>query len=135
MAGYSKRTLVEKLGIKASDKITFINYPIKYEKLLGPLPKGVIIGLIGEGNFDMVQIFATEMEELQTIFPILKKNIKPAGMIWVSWPKGTAKLKTDLNENRIRELGLHHGVVDVKVIAVDETWSGLKFVFRLKDRK
>jgi hypothetical protein len=108
---------------------------MKYEKLLGPLPKGVIIGLIGEGNFDMVQIFATEMEELQTIFPILKKNIRPTGMIWVSWPKGSAKLKTDLNENRIRELGLHHGVVDVKVIAVDETWSGLKFVFRLKDRK
>lgn len=135
MAGYSKRTLAQKLGIKTSYKITFINYPTRYERILGPLPKGVIIGLIDEGKFDMIQIFATEMEELQTIFPILKKNIKQNGMIWVCWPKGKAKLKTDLNENRIRELGLHHGVVDVKVIAVDETWSGLKFVFRLKDRK
>lgn len=135
MVGYSKRSLVDKLGIKKLDKITFINHPSGYQKTLGPLPKGVLIGLIEEGSFDFIQIFTKDQEELQTIFPILKKNIKQSGMIWVSWPKKTAQIKTDLDENKIRKIGLHHGMVDMKVAAIDEIWSGLKFVFRLKDRK
>lgn len=134
MIGYSKRSLVEKLGIKPSTTVTFINHPPGYEKTLGALPQGVMIRLLEEGQFDFIQAFIKEHEELKTLFPILKNHLKMSGMLWISWPKGGSKVKTDLNENSIREIGLHNGLVDVKVIAVDETWSGLKFVYRLKDR-
>lgn len=135
MAGYSKRSLVNKLGIQPSYKVTFINHPKGYEKILGPLPEKVVVGLIEEGQFDFIQMFSTEKEELMALFPILKNHLKPAGMLWISWQKGSSNGKSDLNENLIRDIGLQNGLVDVKVIAVDETWSGLKFVFRLKDRK
>lgn len=134
MAGYSKRSLVEKLGIKQQMMVTFINHPPGYEKTLGKLPAGTVIGLLSEGHFDFIQAFIKDSEELKTLFPILKNHIQMSGMIWISWPKTTAKTKTHINENMIREIGLQNGLVDVKVIAVDETWSGLKFVYRLKDR-
>lgn len=134
MAGYSKRSLADKLGIKPLQTITFINHPRGYEKKIRPLPSGVTIGLLDEGQFDFIQIFTQKKQELQTLFPILKNHIKTSGMLWVSWPKITSKVKTDLQENIIREIGLQNGLVDVKVIAVDEVWSGLKFVYRLKDR-
>lgn len=135
MVDYSKRSLIKKLGIKPAQVVAFINHPKGYEKTLGPLPSEVIIALIEEGEFDFIQIFSKEQEELQTIFPILKHHLKDTGILWVSWPKGGSKIKTNLNENIIRGIGLQNGLVDVKVISVDETWSGLKFVYRLKERK
>ncbi len=134
MAGYSKKLLAEKLGIKPGNKITFVNHPVGYEKTLGPLPKDVLIALIEENDFDFIQLFTKDSAELKSFFPILKHHIKSGGMIWISWPKEGSKVKTDINENIIRKIGLENGMVDVKVIAVDKIWSGLKFVFRLKDR-
>ena len=87
------------------------------------------------GNFDFIQCFVKDYEELKHIFPILKRHLKQNGMLWISWLKGGLKAGTDLNENVIREIGLANNLVDVKVIAVDDKWSGLKFVYRLADRK
>lgn len=134
MAGYSPRTLREKLGIKPGHTITFVNQPEDYYKLLAPLPQQTLIALLDEGPFDCIQCFSTDHAELVSLFPILKNKLKQSGMLWISWPKGSSGMKTDLNENSIREIGLANGLVDVKVIAIDETWSGLKFVYRLKDR-
>lgn len=135
MAGYSKRPLAAKLGIKTGYKLTFINHPDNYAETLGKLPESVLIALISEGPLDFIQYFVTEKDELIKMFPILKKNLLQNGMLWISWPKGGSKIKTDLNENIIRDIGLQNGLVDVKVIAVDDDWSGLKFVYRIKDRK
>lgn len=134
-AGYSKRTLAEKLGIKRDTKIVFINHPVNYSQLLGRLPSRVLLEKRDSDNFDLIQMFVTNLDELKHQFPILKKKLKINGTLWMSWPKGSSSIKTDLNENIIREIGLHNGLVDVKVIAVDQDWSGLKFVYRLIDRQ
>jgi hypothetical protein len=88
-----------------------------------------------DGPLDFVQFFTKERAELEAEFPALKQAIASNGSLWISWPKKASKVATDLNENIVREVGLAHGLVDVKVCAVDEIWSGLKFVFRVKDRK
>lgn len=85
------------------------------------------------GNFDYIHFFATSEKTLRVNFPKLKKCLKPAGLLWISWPK-SGKLGTDLNENIVRDIGLASGLVDVKVAAINATWSGLKFVYRIKDR-
>ncbi len=86
------------------------------------------------GACDFIQFFTREKSVLETAFPKLRKRLAANGSLWISWPKGAAKIETDLNENVVREIGLKNGLVDVKVCAVDDVWSGLKFVFRLKDR-
>jgi hypothetical protein len=134
MAGYSKRSLVEKLGLKAGFKTRLINPPPAYEAALGELPPGVTLVEAGAGPLDFIQFFTKERADLEAQFAALKHELAPAGMLWISWPKKASKLKTDLDENIIREIGLAHGLVDVKVCAIDETWSGLKFIYRLKDR-
>lgn len=82
----------------------------------------------------MIQYYTDSRSDLEKTFPLLKKSLAPDCALWISWPKASSGKKTDLNENVVREIGLKNGLVDVKVIAVDEVWSGLKFVFRLKDR-
>lgn len=134
MAGYSKRSLVEKLGIKGGHKIYFANAPKNYRETLGSLPENSTLQKSLDGSCDFIQFFTTEKSVLETDFPKLKRHLAAGGSLWVSWPKGAARVKTDLNENIVREVGLKNGLVDVKVCAVDELWSGLKFVFRLKDR-
>ena len=134
MAGYSKRSLVEKLGIKPSQKIYFGNPPENYNQTLGVLPKDAVLLKSLKGPCGFIQFFTKDKAELESAFPRLKKNLAPDGSLWISWPKGASKIKTDLNENIVRETGLHNGLVDIKVCAVDDVWSGLKFVFRLKDR-
>jgi hypothetical protein len=134
-AGYSRRTLVEKLGIKPGYRIALFNAPSGYEVTLGPLPENVITVNSGAHDLDLVQFFSASRDELERRFEMLAALIKSNGMLWIAWPKGASKIPTDLNENIIREIGLATGLVDVKVIAVDEQWSGLKFVYRLKDRK
>lgn len=133
MAGYSKRSLAEKLGIKASSRIIFISAPTDYQSVLN-LPRNVNVEQQLSGEFDLIQFFTKEKKELLSHFSTLKSYLKPAGFLWASWPKGAAKTAADLTENTIRKIGLAEGLVDVKVIAVDDTWSGLKFVYRLKDR-
>jgi hypothetical protein len=88
----------------------------------------------GRGTHDFIHCFATARRTLAARFPALERALTPAGMLWVSWPKGASGATTDLTENTVREIGLANGLVDVKVCAVDTTWSGLKFVRRLKDR-
>ena len=135
MAGYSKKSLVNKLGIKAGYRVSFINPPRDYEQTLGELPQAVELADQTTGPLDFVQIFTKERAELEAQFPTLKQAIASDGSLWISWPKKASKVKTDLNENIVREIGLKNGLVDVKVCAVDQIWSGLKFVFRVKDRK
>ena len=132
MAGYSKRSLVEKLGIKEGTEILILNAPQDYDQSLSPLPSGVSQKkkLIESAGF--IQFFTKQKQELLKEFPRLKKHLRPKGILWISWPKGASKVKTDLNENIVREIGLANGMVDIKVCAVDEIWSGLRFAFRLK---
>lgn len=86
-------------------------------------------------DLDFIQFFVKDRKQLNENFSILKDHISKKGYLWISWPKGSSKVKTDINENIIRETGLREGLVDVKVCSVDDTWSGLKFVYRVKDRK
>jgi hypothetical protein len=134
MAGYSKRPLAEKLGIKNGHKICIVNGPPNYAETLGKLPDNVVIAKALHGSCDFIQVFSREKSRLESEFPRLKENLAKTSCLWISWPKGASGVSTDLNENVVRQIGLKNGLVDVKVCAVDEVWSGLKFVFRLKDR-
>ena len=134
-AGYSRKSLVEKLGIKVGFAIAILGGPRNYAATLGELPSGVKQGTRLKGPLDFIQFFSSRRSHLEELFPKLKAALSPSGMLWVSWPKGSSGVPTDLTENVVREIGLANALVDVKVCAVDETWSGLKFVYRLKDRR
>ena len=137
MAGYSGKPLAEKLGIKPGMRVTVLNAPRGYRALLGKLPAGARIAAArttAQEPRALVHWFVSERRTLEGKFAALARDLAPAGMLWVSWPKRGATVATDLTENLVREVGLATGLVDVKVCAVDETWSGLKFVRRLKDR-
>jgi len=134
MAGYSKRSLVDKLGIKDGHRVAILGAPPHYATTLGTLPPHVKPGNKIQGEKDFLHFFTVSRRELEQRFPALKSCLAQSGMLWISWPKGPSGVATDLNENVVREIGLRNGLVDVKVCAVDETWSGLKFVHRVKDR-
>lgn len=134
-AGYSGKPLAEKLGIKEGFRIAIVNPPSGYKSVLGPLPAKVRFSKATDGQLDLIQIFSRQRASLEKEIPALRQHMASNGMIWVSWPKGASKLTTDLNENAVREIALVNDLVDVKVCAVDQTWSGLKLVIRLKDRK
>ncbi|MEP7292766.1 MAG: DUF3052 domain-containing protein [Chloroflexota bacterium] len=110
-------------------RVALLNPPEDY-----PIPDGVEQFDLPATSLDFIHLFAARLAELETVFPELKAALAPAGMLWISWYKKSAKIPTDLDENLIREIGLVGGLVDVKVAAVDDLWSGLKFVYRLKDR-
>ncbi len=135
MSGYSSKPLHQKLGIKSGHKLIFLNAPENYFSILGELPENIQIAKKLTGDFDVIQFFVTEEKTYQLELQNLKQNIRQNGMIWISWPKGKSKIRTDLNENKIRDFALKSGFVDVKVCAVDDDWSGLKLVIRVKDRK
>lgn len=134
-AGYSRTPLVKKLGIKPGFKVFFANPPDNLQTLLGELPKNLTLLNKPMNPVDYIHLFTKNREELQTQLPILKEALAINGLFWISWPKKAAKVATDLDGNVVRDIGLQNGLVDVKVCAVDEIWSGLKFVYRLKDRK
>jgi len=134
--GYSKTPLLQKLGIKEGFKIAIINAPQDYTKKLGKLPENVSMkNTAGDGGFDLVHFFTKSRNQLETEFPGLMNKISQNGMLWISWPKRASVEKTDLSDAIVRKVGLDNGMVDIKVAAIDETWSGLKFVFRIEDRK
>jgi len=134
MAGYSQTPLVKKLGIKPDFEVLFVNAPADFAKQL-ELPQGVKVKpALKSRDLDLIILFVTSQKALKGAFPQYGRKIKPDGTLWVSWPKKASGVQTDLSENVIRDIGLATGLVDVKVCAVDEVWSGLKFVFRLKDR-
>ena len=134
-AGYSKRPLVQKLGIRPGARVAILNPPSGYRRTLGPLPAKVAVSRGLNGPFDFIQFFTREKRELEARFDPMKKAMAENGALWISWPKGSSGVSTDVNENVVREMALANGLVDVKVCAVDETWSGLKLVYRLRDRK
>jgi hypothetical protein len=134
MAGYSGKPLAQKLGIKPGQRLIILNAPDDYAATLGTLPEGIQAISRLDGQFDFIQFFTTDRTELEDRFPELKNALYPAGMLWISWPKKAARIPTDLHEDIIRNTGLANGLVDVKVCAVDNRWSGLKFVYRVKDR-
>ncbi|HTD82633.1 MAG TPA: DUF3052 domain-containing protein [Gemmatimonadaceae bacterium] len=130
--GYSGTPLVRKLGIKPNSRIAFVAAPRNLRELLGPLPKSAVVAK--DGSLDFAILFVKSRAELAKDFAGLRDRLEPAGMLWVAWPKRTSGVPTDLVEGIVREFGLEAGLVDVKVCAIDDTWSGLKFVRRLKDR-
>ena len=134
VAGYSTRRLVDKLGITPGAAIAILNPPRGYERTLGKLPRHVVRETNARGPLDFIQLFTTEKRELEWKFATLARALAPAGMLWISWPKQASGVTSDLTEDVIRAVGLGHGLVDVKVAAVDDVWSGLKFVRRLEDR-
>ena len=132
MAGYSGTPLPKKLGIKENFRTMLVEMPANVRKEL----KASLAACKEEKNaLDFAMIFVTKRAELKKQFPKVAKQLAPAGMLWVSWPKKTSGVASDLDENLVRNIGLEAGLVDVKVCAVDEVWSGLKFVIRVKDRK
>ena len=133
LSGYSQTPLIKKLGIKPGFRLLLKYAPGPYLEWLGPLPEGV--ALVGEdGEADFIHLFVKEKALLEAELSLLKQHLTKPGAFWVSWPKKSSKIPTELDGNLVRETGLRAGLVDVKVCAVSETWSGLKFVYRLKDR-
>jgi hypothetical protein len=133
MAGYSGTPLVKKLGIKDGFNLALVGSPQDFVSAL-TLPKNVSVNSRARKPLDFVLLFVKRESELQEKFSQFAARLQPAGMIWVAWPKKSAGVATDLTFNNVQALGLAAGLVDVKICAVDEIWSGLKFVFRLKDR-
>jgi hypothetical protein len=134
-SGYSGTALEKKLGIKNNFKIKLVNPPENYFDLFENLPADIKILKDQKTKKDFIHYFTKSGLQLKRDIALLKNEIAPNGMIWISWPKKSAKIETDLNENIIRNIALEAGLVDVKVCAVNEVWSGLKLVIRLKDRK
>lgn len=114
--------------------MALVRAPDGFEGTLDPLPNGVRLREQARGAQDVVVFFATRRAELERRFDALARTVEPAGGLWIAWPKRTAHVATDLTENVVRDVGLAHGLVDNKVCAVDEIWSGLRFVYRLRDR-
>jgi len=129
-AGYSGTPLPKKLGIVEGSTVVAIDAPSHYAKLLAPLPMGARIVTREPKTPELVHVFSTSIAMLRTHLARLRNAIAPDGVVWVSWPKKTAGVATDITEDRIRDVALPMGFVDVKVCAVDDRWSGLKLVIR-----
>jgi hypothetical protein len=134
VSGYSGTPLVNKLGIKEGFRVAWLNAPDHFDDLLGPLPDGVKVGRRLAGGLDLLVQFTLERRELERRLPKLREAVFPAGTIWISWPKRASGVPTDVTEDVVRELALAGGLVDVKVAAIDETWSGLKLVVPVAER-
>lgn len=134
MSGYSSRPLVDKLGLRAGMRCAALAAPIPYAALVPTLPADLVWVEPSAGRLDFIHLFAHQLSELHALLPGCRAAINPAGMIWASWPKRSSGVFTDLDENIIRQFGLSLGLVDVKVCAVNDIWSALKFVIRLVDR-
>jgi len=134
MAGYSGTPLSKKLGIKPGARLCFVNAPDGYAGLLEPLPEDVAIVCAESHALDLVHGFVKRRADLVELVNVYKNRIKQDGAIWVSWPKKAAKIATDVTEDTVREVALPLGLVDIKVCAVDDVWSGLKLVIRKENR-
>ena len=134
MAGYSGTPLARKLGIRQGSRVALLGAPQGFDGELAPLPDGVtILRRLGPG-LDVAVLFVSERRELERRFPHVARSMTPAGGFWVAWPKRASKVATDLTEDVLREVGLPQGLVDNKVCAINEIWSGLRFVWRKENR-
>src|SRR3989304_5271757 len=132
-AGYSGTPLAKKLGLKQGFTVKLVNQPGNYFDRFSDLPSDLVVQDNADIAKDFIHFFTKNTAELDNGLKNLKKEIKQNGMIWVSWPKKSSKVETDITEGIIREKALQNGLVDIKVCAVDETWSGLKLVIPVKD--
>jgi hypothetical protein len=133
-AGYSGTPLVKKLGIKPGARIALLGAPEGFDQTLGTLPDDVAVRRAARGPLDVIVAFTTSRGDLVKRLPALYRALDKAGGLWIAWPKRASGVETDINENVVRELGLAAGLVDNKVCAIDEVWSGLRLVYRLRDR-
>jgi hypothetical protein len=134
-AGYSSTPLVRKLGIKPEARLGLIGAPDGFDETLGDLPAGVNVRRrLGGQPFDVIVAFFAERSELERRLPSLGGALDPTGGLWIAWPKRASGVATDISENVVRDLGLAAGLVDNKVCAIDQVWSGLRLVYRLRDR-
>lgn len=133
-AGYSGTPLPKKLGIKEGSRIAFVNEPPHWDKTLGHLPPGVTVKAQARGPLDVVVLFVTRRKQLDRRFRALARALDPAGGLWIAWPKKSSDVETDLTFLSVQEIGLDAGLVDNKVCAVDDIWSGVRFVVRRSDR-
>jgi hypothetical protein len=131
-AGYSGTPLAKKLGIKPGHRVMLLNAP---EALALDLPDDVTVVRQARGKADVIVSFHTDRAGFERRLPVLRECMQPACGLWIAWPKKAAKVPTDLTENGVRDAGLANALVDNKVAAIDEVWSGLRLVIRLKDRR
>ena len=134
VAGYSGTPLAKKLGLKAGFHIKLVNAPEYYFSLFTDLPADIHIQDDDLSSLDFIHLFTNIEEEYFNKLPDLKKQLKHDGMIWASWPKKSSKIVTGITEDKIRNFAIKIGLVDIKVCAIDESWSGLKLVIQVKDR-
>jgi hypothetical protein len=134
VVGYSGTALPKKLGIKEGARIALVGAPNGFERTLGRLPDMVEVRDRARGPLDVIVFFTTSRKELERRFAKLAGALDPAGSLWIAWPKRSSGVATDLTEDVLREVGLPTGLVDNKVAAIDETWSGLRFVIRVENR-
>jgi hypothetical protein len=136
VAGYSGTPLVRKLGIKLGHRVALVNPPPDFPATLTPLPSDVELceDVRGSTRFDVIVFFAPDTASLRRRFDALARRLTPAGGLWVAWPKKSSGVPTDLSDGVVRTVGLDAGLVDNKVCAVDDVWSGLRFVIRVHDR-
>lgn len=133
--GYSNKSLPEKLGIKKGMQAYFFNCPFNIKALISyPTPDFFEVSVLSN-HVDFILGFTRSSIELKNFLAITLPHLSYDGMIWIAWPKKESRMPTDLTENTIRDISLEKGIVDVKVISIDETWSALKFMYRLSDRK
>ena len=135
MAGYSGTPLPQKLGIKPGLTVVTINAPTNYRRWLGTIPEGVTFSDRLKPDSSFIHVFTRKRSELANRLPVLRARIADIGTVWVSWPKRSAGVPTDVTEDVIRDVALPIGFVDVKVCAIDETWSALKLMVRRENRK
>lgn len=135
MAGYSGTPLTKKLGIKEGSRVLLVNAPKNFASELRPLPANVRFVSRAAKAVDLILLFAKSESALITVFAKLAAKIAPDGTLWIAWPKKGSGVPTDLSFNNVQQIGLDAGLVDVKICAIDDIWSGLKFVYRLRDRR
>jgi hypothetical protein len=135
MPGYSGTPLAKKLGIKENFRVGLNNSPRDFKKELGALPENVsVLTERLPKHLDLILLFVDSEKALMKEFPRMMRKLPPNGTLWVAWPKKSSGVVTDLDFNIVQKFGLAEGLVDVKICAVNDVWSGLKFVYRLKDR-
>ncbi len=134
MAGYSGTPLPRKLGIKPGHAVAILRPPDGFHNYLGALPEGVSVRDRARGSLDVILFFVTRRAELERRFDRLTASLDPAGGLWIAWPKRSSGVDTDVTEDVVREVALPRGLVDNKVCAIDETWSGLRLVIRVENR-
>jgi hypothetical protein len=134
VAGYSGTPLPKKLGIKEGHRLAFLSAPAGFAALLGELPAGAVVRSRARGPLDVIVFFTHSRAELGRRLPALRRAMDPAAGLWIAWPKRASGVKTDMTEDIARELGYANRLVDNKVCAIDQTWSGLRLVIRRGDR-